>query len=165
MTNHMTEYTAEDVARATLAKLGEFGVARRVAPWREKPWKLSTSNGFARWLSDEGMAAQGWVPVREAIPISFDALEDAWENAEQADSCRKGDMLIWKDSSGGYGVHPAVIDGPLLHARILSRAPKREPWADLADDLAEVLDADARRSEELARDLHNGGWRKGGDER
>lgn len=73
--------------------------------------------------------------------LSLKDLQVAWENAEQADECRKGDVLIRQDDyevygdSAGYAVYPATSDGPLMFARILSRAPKREPWADLADVL------------------------------
>ena len=49
--------------------------------------------------------------------------------------------------------------------RILSRAPKREPWADLADVLRgtvwERLSGDV---DGLAAAVHAAGWRKGGDE-
>ena len=105
--------------------------------------------------------------IREmaARPLTLDDLVDEWEAAEQADECREGDVLMRK-LDGGYSVYRAHNNAKALAStiRILSRAPKREQWQDLADDLAEVLDADARYSEELARDLHNGGWRKGGDE-
>lgn len=64
-------------------------------------------------------------------PLSLKDLRVAWDAAEQADECQKGDVLIL-ETSGGFNVYTAMGDGPLVHARILSRAP-REPRADLAD--------------------------------
>ena len=102
-------------------------------------------------------------------PLTLDALEAAWEAAEEADECRKGDVLIRQDDyevygdSAGYAVYPATVDGPLALARILSRAP-REPWADLAD----VLRAHTGEPEpdEAAQMLYEYGVRVtgGGDE-
>jgi len=61
-------------------------------------------------------------------PLSLKDMRVAWAAAEQADECRKGDVLIL-EASEGFNVYTAMGDGPLLHARILSRAPR----ADLAD--------------------------------
>ena len=58
-------YTAEDFARANVAMRSTDGVARRVAPESDKPWRASWIPDFD-WLSDEDMAADGWMPVRVA---------------------------------------------------------------------------------------------------
>ena len=71
-------------------------------------------------------------------PLLLKGLEAAWEAAEQAPECRKGDVLIVPGSWGGYTIWEAARDSQLRAARILSRAPKREPWADLADVLADM---------------------------
>ena len=98
-------------------------------------------------------------------PLSLKDLQVAWEEAEQADKCRKGDLLILRNDHGGYEVYQAEGDGRLLFSRILSRAPQREPWADLADALRgtvwERLSGDV---DGLAAAVHAAGWRKGGDE-
>ena len=98
-------------------------------------------------------------------PLSLKDLRVAWEAAEEADECRKGDVLILKDWAGGFQVYAAMVDGDLTRSRILSRAP-REPWADLADMLrawdAEPADADA---DGMAKWFHERGVRvTGGDE-
>ena len=68
-------------------------------------------------------------------PLSLKDLQVAWENAEQANGCHAGDVLIIQDDEDNYLVR-RMDDGSYLDstARILSRAP-REPWADLADVL------------------------------
>ena len=58
-------YTSEDFARANVAMRSTDGVARRVAPESDKPWRASWIPDFD-WLSDEDMAADGWMPVRVA---------------------------------------------------------------------------------------------------
>ena len=70
-------------------------------------------------------------------PFSLKDLRVAWAAAEQADDCRKGDVLIL-EASDGFNVYTAMGDGPLLHARILSRAPR----AGLADARATGGDDD-----------------------
>lgn len=113
------------------------------------------------------------LPLRDTLtflglpdPYTPDALEAAWENAEQADKCHAGDVLIMRPflDAGGYKIIPAESSGRINSGvtRILSRAPQREPWADLADDLrAHTGEPDP---DETARMLHEHGWRKGGDE-
>ena len=112
------------------------------------------------------------VPLRDTLeclglpdPYSLDALEVAWENAEKADKCHEGDVLITRQPlDGGFKITPAKSSGRLNSevTRILSRAPQREPWQDLADDLrAHTGEPDP---DETARMLHEQGWRKGGDE-
>ena len=113
------------------------------------------------------------VPLRDTLeclglpdPYSLDALEVAWENAEQSGICDAGDVLITRllNEAGGFKIAPARSRGRIYSevTRILSRAPQREPWQDLADDLrAHTGEPDP---DETARMLHEQGWRKGGGE-
>ena len=94
--------------------------------------------------------------------LSLKDLRVAWDAAEQADKCRKGDLLIRRNEHGGYEVYQAEDDGLLLLSRILSRAPKREPWADLEDVLRTEIDLESDPGG-IAHALHLKGWRKGGD--
>ena len=160
----MSEFTAEDFAQADLATKGRFGVARRTEPSATHQWHVY---GIGQgWLSDEEMAADGWVPVVEAESrTTLDGLEAAWGAAEQVTECRKGDVLILKDWDGGFQVYAAMVDGGLMGSRILSRAPKPEPWADLADVLlSESVVFDSEDASIAARALHNAGVRVKGDE-
>ena len=106
--------------------------------------------------------------LRDAqAPLSLDALAAAWEAAEQADECREGDVLIIRDDEDNYLVR-RMDDRSRLDstARILSRAPKREPWQDLADVLqSESVVFDSEDASIAARALHNAGVRvTGGDD-
>ena len=99
-------------------------------------------------------------------PYSLDALEVAWENAERADKCHGGDVLITRQPlDGGFKITPAKSSGRLNSevTRILSRSP-REPWADLADDLVGGMVLSDVAAEAVAQALHEQGWRKAGDE-
>ena len=95
-------------------------------------------------------------------PLTLDALEAAWEAAEEADECRKGDVLIMQDPAEGYSVwRTGDADYLSRGTRVLSRAP-REPWADLADVLrAHTGEPDP---DETARLLHERGVRVAGGE-
>lgn len=119
------------------------------------------------------------VPLRNTLevlglpdPYSLASLEVAWENAEQADKCHEGDVLITRllVEAGGFKIAPARSRGRLNSGvtRILSRAPQREPWADLADvlrtDNGELI-GEHRTITEVAKALHDRGVRVvGGDE-
>ena len=154
-------YTAEDFARATLATRGEYGVARRTDPRDTHQWYAY--GGEPGWFSDEEMAADGWTPVVESGRLSLDRLEAAWETAGQADECREGDVLIIRDDEDNYLVRRmedrSRLDGT---ARILSRAPKREPWQELADVIGEhTYEPDPKW---LAQALYRGGVRVTGGE-
>lgn len=107
-------------------------------------------------------------------PLSLKDLQVAWEAAEEATDdapIREGDVVIYTSACGtGVTVHKAAVGqfGRETHGyvRILSRAPKREPWQDLADVLrawdAEPADADA---DGMAKWFHERGVRvTGGDE-
>ena len=132
----MSEYTAEDMRRALALTREELEYLR------------GENDRLERVLQD---------------PLLLKGLEAAWEAAEQATECRKGDVLIVPGGWGGYTIWEAARDSRLRAARILSRAP-REPWADLADVLEVALDADSRYAESIARALHGRGVRVTGGE-
>ena len=94
-------------------------------------------------------------------PLSLKGLEVAWEAAEVADECREGDVLIIRDDEDNYVVRRMDDRSDLdSAARILSRAPKREPWADLAGVLvAESVVFDSEDASLAARALHSAGVR------
>ena len=111
--------------------------------------------------------------LKKAQPITLDALRDAWGTAEVADECNEGDILI--------RLHPEIptalvqvwrseMTVPMGSlTRILRRAPKREPWQDLADvlgtDNGELI-GEHHTITEVAKALHERGVRVtgGGDE-
>ena len=106
-------------------------------------------------------------------PLSLDGLEAAWEAAEvptASAGIRAGDVCIELCADHHFEVFRAAVgveaDGRWEPAvRILSRAPKREPWADLADSLeAEVQWIDRFNAVDAAQALYALGWRKGGDD-
>ena len=98
----MSEYTAEDMRR-------DLALTRE-----ELEYLRGENDRLERVLQD---------------PLLLKGLEAAWENAEQAPECRKGDVLIVPGSWGGYTIWEARRDAPLRAARILSRAPKLERMA------------------------------------
>lgn len=77
------------------------------------------------------------------LPEPMDYLQYQWDYAEvptEDNPIRKGDTLIRKDDDASIdvwecqtGYHPAVGD-----TRVLRRAPRREPWEDLADVLGDM---------------------------
>lgn len=102
------------------------------------------------------------VPLRNVLevlglpdPYTLDALEVAWGNAEKADKCHAGDVLIVRDSRGEYTIWEAGRGSQLQAARVLSRAP-RAPWAYLGDKLAVEMPGveDEPRIEALAKALY-----------
>ena len=60
----MSEYTAEDFAKANLATRGEYMVARRCGEGRV-PWVIPLHNRPSLHVSDANMVLHGWVPVVE----------------------------------------------------------------------------------------------------
>ena len=137
---------AEDAAQATIKEL-----RRDLALTREELEYLRKENDRLEQVLQD--------------PLLLKGLEAAWEAAEQAPECRKGDVLIVPGSWGGYTIWEAARDSRLRAARILSRAP-REPWADLADVLlSESVVFDSEDASIAARALHSAGVRMtGGDE-
>ena len=102
-------------------------------------------------------------------PLSLESLAAAYEAAEQADECREGDVLIIRDDEDNYLVRRMDDRSDLdSTASILSRAPKREPWADLEDVLGDfaIHDHDGKEYPDvLAQRLYERGVRvRGGDE-
>lgn len=97
-------------------------------------------------------------------PLLLKGLEAAWENAEQAPKCRKGDVLIVPGGWGGYTIWEAKRDSQLRAARILSRAPQREPWEDLADVLSEWFGSNQTSQISMERFLYERGVRVTGGE-
>ena len=108
----------------------------------------------------------------KAGPITLDALHEAWEGAEVADECNEGDILILRSPDSPTAlvqVWRSARPGPMsIYTRILHRAPKREPWQDLADvlraDNGELI-GEHHTITEVAKALHERGVRVtgGGD--
>lgn len=162
----MSDYTVEDFARANLATRGEYMVARRCGEDRT-PWAIFLHNRPVLYVTDANMVLHNWTPVVESR-ITLDGLAAAYEAAEQADECREGDVLIstsWK-GAGDFRVYSARSAKDLPPGlRILFRAPKREPWQDLADVLlSESVIFDSEDANIAARALHNAGVRMTGGE-
>ena len=134
------------------------------------------SETIARLRHDLALAREERVNLQEEndrlerilqAPLSLKDLEVAWEAAEQADECRKGDVLVSKSWKGGdnfrvYSARSAKDLPPGL--RILSRAP-REPWVELAGVLHDEAPRGVVDVDHLAERLHAAGVRvTGGDE-
>ena len=94
-------------------------------------------------------------------PLSLKDLEVAWEAAEQADECRKGDVLIIRDDEDNYLVRRMDDRSDLdSTARILSRAPGPEPWVELAGVLQDEVPGGAVADvDHLAERLYSAGVR------
>lgn len=130
---------------------------------------IADQDRVIRRRNDEIAALRERVRVAESGRLSLDRLEAAWETAETIDSTgiREGDLCIERCAERHFEVFRADADVTVWHdtIRILSRAPKREPWQDLADALRgtvwERLSGDV---DGLAAAVHAAGWRKGGDE-
>ena len=160
----MTTYTTEDFANAEFARHASGSVAARFYDRGSMPWL--TADGIS--LSNYDMADYGWVPVREAWPITLEGLRDAWETAEWAEKCNEGDILIYRDPTDPTecveiwaSEEPEWISA---NARILRRASEqeREPWQDLADVLGTdggELIAEHHTITEVAKALHERGVR------
>lgn len=73
----MTEYTAEDFKGVRFAHHPKYGVAMRTKCVGPFPWKLEGDNQS----NDMGLAETGWVPVREAKPITESELQAAYQRA------------------------------------------------------------------------------------
>lgn len=173
------EYTAEDFAQARFA-VHESGRAlgirwatdpgtKEARPWTyQRPlnplWVHRANDGHMAGLG-------GWVPVEEAAAITLDDLAAAWEAAEvptDDNPIREGDEIICLMGTGGYLLRRASVHEhgrvPLPSVRVLSRAPQREPWQDLADALGPVIaeangGEDQRLTDEWAQRLYERGVR------
>lgn len=139
-------------------------VARRCGEDRT-PWAIFLHNRPVLYVTDANMVLHNWTPVMEARPVTLDDLADAWATAEQANECRDGDILIIRDDEDNYLVRRMDDHSDLdSTARILSRAPKREPWAELADVLAEWSRTNKTSQATLEQFLYERGVRVTGDE-
>ena len=131
------QYNTEDFANAEFARHPSGVIAARLDDGDSMPWLMDDET----WLSDEGMACNGWVPVREATaqPITLDTFQDAWESAEDADGCNPGDILIHWDPSSRFGrveVWKSGRSGPMgSHTRTLHRAPTRPEGTEALEAL------------------------------
>lgn len=80
-------YTTEDFAQANLATKGRFGVARRTDQHDTRQWH---AYGYGLgWLSDEDMAADGWVPAVEATEVMQNRQIDAEAHLDQIERMSK----------------------------------------------------------------------------
>ena len=80
-------YTTEDFAQANLATKGRFGVARRTDQHDTHQWH---AYGYGLgWLSDEDMAADGWVPAVEATEVMQNRQIDAEAHLDQIERMSK----------------------------------------------------------------------------
>lgn len=94
------------------------------------------------------------------VPTTLDDMKAAWENAEVARECNKGDVMIYRRGLDRYGVYPAQSGRPVdWGTRILSRGPKREPWQDIADVLMEDRLAFEEDAGGIAKRLYERGVR------
>lgn len=107
--------------------------------------------------------------------VTVDVLRARWESADipdEDDPIREGDEYIASASRSFETDLPFVVgiagkDGAVTgwSPRILSRAPRREPWQGLADVMRGLPGVDGRYGEEIARKMHAAGVRvTGGDD-
>lgn len=110
----MTEYTAEDFARARVAIQGERESARRTYPGDDLPW-LSRNGG--RW-SDHALAELGWTPVQESQPLTADDITD-----EMVQRLRDEERALGLAAVSSEDVARALLTAALTE-------PPRPDWAD-----------------------------------
>ena len=138
----MTTYTEQDFANAEFARHPDGRIAARVDSGNLGWWAGGNGRAEPSWMDDDDMAEEGFVPVQEAAdqPITLDALEAAWKNAEQAEWAEPGDVLIWHGSATeGYTVRRARSAHTIeLNARILHRIRSTRPEG--AERLEALLD-------------------------
>lgn len=137
-------------------------------------WREALNRVYEAWDGDTpddivaAIAAAVRLDRSFRVPLSLDALRTAWENAEVTTAetpVREGDLMIYRHE-GGFAVEPAdrILNGQ-THGpeRVLSRAPQREPWKDLAGVLGDFAIADEHSGQRddagLARALHKRGVR------
>lgn len=175
MTNHTTSTLPKRFrdpdALARFIVENEWALDSEVNPSGLADWEETLRRVFDSWDANTpddilaAIAAAVRLDRSFRIPLSLDVLRTAWENAEQADECREGDVLIGKGSNG-YWVDPARAAESLntRTVRVLSRAPQSDPWEEL-EDILRAIDWQAA-PEHTAKELHNRGVRviKNGEE-
>lgn len=168
MGDKITITTEKDGKIITFEGAGTLTLTERAGGWIETH-PTSTS----REACGVEIEWDGDCTIREVDRQSdtLEALAGAWEAAEVPTDdapIREGDVVIVRHG-GGFTVELAdrILSGQTHgQERVLSRAPRREPWADLADELA-CFSALANEPDvnvvNMAKRLHAAGWRKGGD--
>lgn len=73
-------------------------------------------------------------------PLTVEALEEAFYSGKASPTCKAGDVVITREREGWYMIVERRAGGELHigYQRILASAPEPEPWADLADVLADM---------------------------
>lgn len=146
----MSEYTPdEDFAAASFAIDPSASGWVRCADGSRHPWYNPDKH---EWASDDGMAQRRCIPVY-AEPYSPEALQRAWEHGAQG-RVGPGDVVMAAPPGGGFIVD--VIsheDETAKFARVIWRAPgpERDPVADLAQAMEDVLPEEAGSSVALRR--------------
>lgn len=103
-------------------------------------------------------------------PLSLKDMRVAWDAAYEETECHKGDVLVTRHSDDIYEVWVSVETFDISKkTRVLSRAPRPEPWKNLADVLGDfvIYDTDGSnvRAGEAAQFLYEHGVRMaGGDD-
>ena len=138
----MTEYTAEDFARARVAIQGGRESARRTYPGDDWPW---LSRNGDRW-SDHALAELGWTPVQESQPLTADDITDemverarkVWETAH---GCEDIGVTLRRALTAALTEPPARPEGAEeieADIRELVASHPEDPYGELADHLAAV---------------------------
>ena len=113
-------YTVEDFAQANLATKGKFGVARRIDPRGTRQWYASNSG--QKWLSDDGMVRDGWVPVVEVedpeavvalIGRQAEELADLWEENDRLERILQDPLLLKALEAAWEAAEVPTDDAPM----------------------------------------------------
>ena len=137
-------YTAEDFEQAQFARFPDGRTAARFFDDSE-PWFTDSGD----WRSDTEMADAGCIPVY-AEPYSPEALQRAWEHGEKpkpGEAATEGMVTITVPPSSETLSVFVNTEGEKLFAgeRIVYRppTPERDPVADLAQAMEDVLPEEA----------------------
>ena len=137
----MTKYTAEDFARAELARHEDGILAARTDPEGTYPW-----NSGHVWASDAEMAASpGWSIVRDADAMTArEHLDSAWAKAHETDAIPAGAGYVTKWDNGDVeavlegSLHGKPSRGPVFKRRLLDPpAPARPEGAEELDEFVD----------------------------
>lgn len=140
------------------------GQATIIGELRERLQAADDVKDMLRGTVDDLREKVKQLEATQRSPLSLDTLEAVWEAAEvptDDNPIRQGDVCLV--FLGATWIAGEVGDRwwPVGDTRILSRAPKREPWADLEDVLRDEIDLESDPGG-IAHALHLKGWRKGG---